>query len=376
MGNGSTPSSATPLGFAGFRIHAPLNRGDYFDEVGAFLGASYFRAVAKGLGYGLSSRGLAINTAGEGGEEFPYFKEFWIEKPVVGATSMVVHALLDSASVAGAYRFTIRPGEETLYDVELALFPRKDIANLGIAPLTSMYLFDDGNRGATPDYRVAVHDSDGLLIHTGDGVRVWRPLINPRDVQTSVFNYSHVRGFALVQRQRDFRGYQDLESRFDLRPSAWVEPIGNWGDGSIQLVEAPTRDEFADNMNVFWKPQNIMRAGTENSFTYRLHWSALPGSDPAVAKVERTALGPGAGGSTLFVVDFDERTAGDNTGQLHGVVMSDGGEVKNVVTQPNPVTKGWRLSFELHGSSEKTVEISGRLQIDDKPVSELWTYRR
>jgi glucans biosynthesis protein len=376
MDNGSTPAAAMSLGFAGFRIHAPINRADYFDEVGAFLGASYFRAVAKRLGYGLSSRGLAINTGGEGGEEFPYFKEFWIEKPAAGATSMVVHALLDSSSVAGAYRFTIRPGEETLYDVELTLFPRRDLANLGIAPVTSMYLFDDGNRGLIRDYRVAVHDSDGMAIHTGDGVRVWRPLTNPRDVQISPFNYSNVRGFGLIQRQREFSGYQDLESRFDLRPSAWVEPIGNWGDGSVQLMEAPTKDEFADNVNVFWKPQNVVRAGSENSFTYRLHWAALPGSDQAIARVVRTSLGPGTGGSTLFVLDFEESTAGDPDAKIRGVVKADKAEVKNVVTQRNPITKGWRLSFELQATTnETTVELNGRLLAGEKPISELWTYR-
>ena len=77
------------LGFAGFRLHAPLNRPDYFDEVCSFLGASYFRAVAKGLTYGLSARGLALGTGEQPGpEEFPVFKAFWLEQPAAGAAAL------------------------------------------------------------------------------------------------------------------------------------------------------------------------------------------------------------------------------------------------------------------------------------------------
>ena len=51
------------MNFAGFRLHYPLNKADYKDEVAIFLGASYFRALAADTHYGIYSRGLAIDTA-------------------------------------------------------------------------------------------------------------------------------------------------------------------------------------------------------------------------------------------------------------------------------------------------------------------------
>jgi periplasmic glucans biosynthesis protein len=194
------------LGFAGFRIHTPLNRPDYFDEVAAFLGASYFRAVGKGQGYGLSARGLAIGTAQPSGEEFPIFKTFWIERPHPGVDSIVVNALLDSQSAAGAFRFSIRPGETTIFDVEATLYPRTDIAEAGIAPLTSMFYFDGNNRFEIDDYRPAVHDSDGLLIWTGHREQFWRPLNDPHDLQLSTFSDVNPRGFGLMQRKAQLCG--------------------------------------------------------------------------------------------------------------------------------------------------------------------------
>jgi glucans biosynthesis protein len=202
--------TADDLGFAGFRIHAPLNRPDYYDEVCAFLGASYFRAVAKGQGYGLSARGLTIKTGDSGGEEFPVFKAFWIERPAPRSLSIVVHALLDGPSAAAAFRFTIRPGEETLFDAESTVYPRVDINAAGLAPLTSMFYFGPNDRVGVDDYRPAVHDSDGLLMWTGWSEQLWRPLANPADLQISTFSDVNPRGFGLMQRRRDFVSYEDL----------------------------------------------------------------------------------------------------------------------------------------------------------------------
>src|SRR3954464_7744875 len=182
---GPPPQGA--LGFAGFRLHGPINRPDYFDEICAFLGATYFRAVAKGQGYGMSARGLAIKTAEPSGEEFPLFRSFWLERPGKGSDAIVVHALLDSPSAAAAFRFTVRPGRQTVFDTEMALYPRSDISKIGIAPLTSMFLFDASDRTRVDDYRDAVHDSTGLLMWNGKGEQLWRPLANPRELQISSF---------------------------------------------------------------------------------------------------------------------------------------------------------------------------------------------
>src|SRR5436190_17362210 len=230
FGDQPVPDIKTNLGFAGFRIHGPINRPDYYDEIGVFLGASYFRAVAKGLSYGLSARGLSLNTADPKGEEFPNFRTFWVERPAKGASSIVVHALLDSESAAAAYRFTIRPGETTVFDVEMVIYPRVNLDHVGLAPMTSMFFFGPNDRTEVDDFRPSVHDSDGLAIQNGTNEELWRPLHNPRDLQISTFADLNPHGFGLMQRQKDFFAYQDIESGFEKRPSLWAEPIGDWGE--------------------------------------------------------------------------------------------------------------------------------------------------
>src|SRR5580704_14869388 len=239
---------ADDLGFAGFRVHYPLNKPDVQDEVCAFLGASYFRAVARGQGYGLSARGLAIKTGDPGGEEFPLFKSFWLERPAKGSDVVVIHALLDRQSAAAAFRFTLRPGAETDIDTEMALYPRVDLAQTGLAPMTSMFLFDANNRAGFDDYRGAVHDSHGLTMMSGKGERIWRAVTNPKTLQISAFEDAGPRGFGLVQRERNFLDYQDLEAVYEKRPSLWVEPLGDWGEGAVMLVEIPSDREVNDNI--------------------------------------------------------------------------------------------------------------------------------
>jgi glucans biosynthesis protein len=370
------PAADSNLGFAGFRLHAPINRPDYYDEVSAFVGASYFRAVAKGLLYGLSARGLAIRTANSKGEEFPYFKAFWIEKPAPTATSLVVHALLDSQSTTAAYRFSIRPGETTVYDVEMFLYPRVDIDELGIAPLTSMFFFDSNDRKDVDDYRPAVHDSDGLAIRNGRGENIWRPLSNPRDLQISRFADANPRGFGLIQRQRNFSAYEDLESRFDKRPSLWVEPIGDWGEGAVHLVEIPTKNEYHDNVVAFWRHNDVARAKAEYNLTYRLHWGVGIPNPPPLAQPIRTSIGAGPEESRLFVVDFVGdvfRTLPSNA--VRAVVSADKGEARNVVAQTNPASGGWRVSFQLLPKKEPIIELRMQLLQKDDLLAETWVYR-
>jgi glucans biosynthesis protein len=368
------PPPDADLGFAGFRIHAPMNRADYYDEVGVFLGASYFRAVAKGEVYGLSARGLSINTAAPSGEEFPLFKTFWIEKPQPDTSSIVVHALLDSKSAAAAYRFTIRPGTTTVYDVEMNLYPRVDIAEPGIAPTTSMFYFDANDRDNIDDFRPAVHDSDGLYMRNGHGERLWRVLTNPQDLQISSFTDTNPRNFGLIQRQRDFRVYQDLESHFEKRPSLQVEPIGDWSNGQVRLIEIPTNNEIHDNIVAFWHPKEPLRAKGEYAFTYRLHWgSGRTGKD--LAQFATTRCGA-AGDGRLFVLDLQgDNLKGVKPEAVRGDVSANFGKIQNVVSRPNPETGGWRLSFNLEPNEAKVVELRARLLQDDKPLSEIWVYR-
>lgn len=367
------PPPEADLGFAGFRIHAPMNRPDYFDEVTVFLGASYFRAVAKGQNYGLSARGLAINTADPKGEEFPAFKTFWIETPDPRASSIVVHAVLDSKSAAAAYRFTIRPGATTVHDVEMTLYPRAEMAEAGIAPMTSMFFFDANDRKNVDDFRPAVHDSDGLAIRNGHGETLWRVLTNPRDLQISSFYDSNPRSFGLIQRKREFHFYQDLESHFETRPSLRVEPIGDWGNGEVRLVEIPTNNEVHDNIVAFWRPKDPLRAKGEYAFTYRLHWGG--GEKLPLAEFKTTRSGA-AGDNRLFVLDITgESLKGVKANAVRGVVSANFGKIENVVSQPNPETGGWRLSFNLNPESKPVVELRAQLMQGDEPLSEVWVYR-
>lgn len=376
FGDIEPPPSNIDLGFGGFRVHAPLNRPDYYDEVCVFLGASYFRAIAKGEIYGLSARGLSINTGNSKGEEFPFFKAFWIEKPPLNASSIVIHALLDSKSAAAAYRFTIRPGSSTVFDVEMSIYPRVEIKNPGLAPMTSMFFFGPNDRSDVDDFRPAVHDSDGLAIYNGRGEQIWRPLNNPRDLQISEFSDLNPRGFGLMQRSKDFAAYQDLESRFERRPSAWVEPIGDWGEGAVKLIEIPTKEEIHDNIAGFWQPKAPLQAKLEHNFTYRIHWGPDLPKESSLARFSRTAVGKRGDNDKLFVLDLvGEKLKGVAPEAVKGVVSAEKSEIKNVVTQPNPETGGWRLSFEISVKDQSPVELRAVLMQNDEPLSEVWIYR-
>jgi glucans biosynthesis protein len=376
FGSTPPPGPEVDLGFAGFRLHAPINRPDYYDEVCVFLGASYFRAVAKGEIYGLSARGLAINTGETKGEEFPLFKTFWIEKPTANANSIVVHALLDSESAAAAYRFTIRPGETTVLDVEMAIYPRVDLDHPGLAPMTSMFFFGPNDRIDVDDFRPSVHDSDGLAIFNGRGEELWRPLANPKDLQISTFSDLNPRGFGLMQRQKDFREYQDIESSFEKRPSLWAEPIGDWGEGSVQLIEIPTKEEIHDNIAGFWRPKNALQAKGEHTYTYRLHWGPDAPKLTSLARFSRTAIGARGEGVKIFVLDLiGEKLKSVDPNTIRGNVSAEKTEIRNVVTQPNPATGGWRLSFELSAKEKNPVELRASLMQGNDAISEVWVYR-
>lgn len=365
-----------PYGFSGFRVHGPLNRADVFDEYLVFQGASYFRAVGRDQVYGLSARGLAIDTARPNGEEFPYFRAFWIEKPAAADRSLTVHALLDSPSTTGAYRFVVTPGEATVMDVAFTLFPRRTMAHVGIAPLTSMYRHGSAQNRLVGDYRPGVHDSEGLAILNGNNERLWRPLSNPKMLQTSAFIDKDVKGFGLVQRDRDFHGYQDLEARYERRPTAWIEPIGAWGEGYVELIEIPTDAEIHDNIVAYWKPAKPLEAGIAHSFAYRMHWGPrLPVAWTGVSVV-KTRIGTGdAPEKHLFVIDFKGPALAELSGLPRAEVATSGGVVANVVLQENPEVNGIRVSFELNTAGTDTVELRLGLKANDRLISESWLYR-
>ncbi len=372
------PDAGADLGFAGFRVHARLNRDDYFDELIAFLGASYFRALARGQAYGLSARGLALGSGDEGAEEFPLFRSFWIERPAREADSLTVHALLDSPSVAGAFRFVVRPGEETVIDVRSQLYPRVTLARAGIAPLTSMFEFDAGDRVGVDDYRPAVHDSDGLAMLNGRGEQIWRPLCNPAQVRISAFQDEQPRGFGLMQRKRRFADYADAEARYQDRPSLWIEPLGHWGRGAVTLVEIPTANEYHDNIVAFWRPAQPLPAGREHRFDYRMHWCRDHAWQRGLAMVAATRIGAAPrAGARLVVIDLaGGRLAGlPADAQVQADVWTSAGEVAHAVAHANPLGGGWRLGFEFVPPPTGDAELHARVQDAQGALSETWLYR-
>lgn len=365
------------LGFAGFRVHAPLNHPEVFDELFVFLGASYFRGLGRDLAYGLSARGLALGSGDPGPEEFPLFKAFWLEKPAPGADRIVVHALLDSPSVAGAYRFAVVPGAETVMEIDARLYPRVELRNIGVAALTSMYEFDAADRVGIDDFRPAVHDSDGLALLTGGGEQAWRPLNNPATIQHSGFQDRNPRGFGLMQRKRDFADYQDAEAHYERRPSAWVEPLGDWGDGEVHLVELPTGDEYHDNIVAFWRPRAPLAAGREHHWRYRLHWCADHAWQADLARVAATRAG-NHDGARLYVVDLDGGRLDAMAANARPVVnaAASAGELRGVVAYRVAQSGTWRMSFEFVPGEAKVAELRARI-VDDagRPLSETWLSR-
>lgn len=367
---------AAPFGFSGFRIHNPINRADYLDEFAVFQGASYLRAVGRDQRYGASARGLAINTAKPGGEEFPFFRTFWIEKPKSGDKTISVHALLDSASITGVYHFAIQPGETTVMDVGITLFPRKNLLHMGIAPLTSMFLHGPADQRRVQDFRPSVHDSAGLAVLNGSGERLWRPLNNPKMLQTSAFVDKDPKGFGLWQRDRNFHDFEDLEAHYELRPTVWVEPKGNWGEGFIELIEIPVEDEIHDNIVAYWKPAKGLDAGGPHEFQYRLHWGDQVPAAWSGARVAKTRLGAAKkAGTLLFVIDFE----GAAVKELRDLPVADlscnPGACANVVVQRNPELPGVRVSFELNPNGADLVELRLALKAADQYISESWLYR-
>jgi glucans biosynthesis protein len=365
------------MGFAGLRILYPLNHPD--DELGAFLGASYFRFLCERAFYGLSARGIAVNTATHGPEEFPLFTDFWVERPSPQSKTLTAYALLDGESVTGAYRFVITPGADTTVLVHAAVYFRRGVEVAGFAPLTSMFWHGENTALPAGEFRPEVHDSDGLQLFTGAGEWLWRPLSNPRTLRVAVFADENPRGFGLLQRDRDFEHYQDLEAHYHLRPSAWVEPVGRWGRGSVRLVELPTENEFNDNIVAFWTPEKLPGPGEALELEYRLHWCLDQIHPPAgYAAATRHGHSPNETGLERFVVDFDGTYLGNQKSDPaieHVLTVGTGATLVHSSLQKNPYNGTWRVSFALKpDQSGKPVELRCFLRKPPHVLTETWSY--
>lgn len=380
------PADFALPGVAGFKLNHPVNRPDLFDEVISFVGASYFRVLGQGNAYGLSSRGLAINTGLSRAEEFPRFTGFWLERPAPGSETVVVYAALDSASVTGAYRFVISPGVETTVDVTARLFFRAEVEELGVAPLTSMFLYGEVNRARFDDYRPQVHDSSGLRIVREDGDVIWRALNNPLQLASSYFAETRPRRFGLHQRDRDFAAYQDAEANYELRPSVDIEPVGDWGAGRVRLVEIPSDLEVHDNIVAYWVPERKPVAGDALELAYRMYWGRLPvpeTEDRAIVLETRGGVGGGAGldnppDTRKFVIDFKggmlSRLPVDDQ-NIEPVVSATNGKVDVVTLHKIEGTDIWRLVVDIASETGAVCELSAHVAGYGRKLSEIWMFQ-
>ncbi len=374
-------------GFAGFQIREAMSRPDWTkkDWV-AFLGASYFRAIGSLGEYGLSARGVAIDTSSAKPEEFPDFTEFFIEPAPAEGQPMKVYALLDGPSIAGAYQFTIRRTEGVVIDVESHLFVRRDIAKLGISPMTSMYWFSSYDKSYQLEWRNGAYDSNGLALWTGSGERIWRPLVNPPSPSTSAFLDENPKGFGLMQRERDPNQFLDRWLNYERRPSLWIEPQGNWGKGAFHLVEMPTDHEDFDNMGCFWVPAEPVKAGQQLDFSYRMHWNADEPNPPAsIARPIATRIGRGGfpysranppelkrlvvefAGGPLDIFPQDRKP--------EPVISPSRGQVSSVFLETTSWNKAWRLQFDLKADGPDPVDIRAFLRDGDKALTETWLFK-
>lgn len=372
------------LGFSGFRVmDGPHVDTDWL----AFQGASYFRSAGQDDQYGASARGIAVNTSTSTKEEFPRFSRFWLVAPGAHARSISIYALLDGPSLTGAYHFLAQKETGTIMDIRAELFFRNDIAQLGIAPLTSMYWYGENDRQYATDWRPEVHDSDGLALWTGKGERIWRPLIDPSAVLTNSYMDENPKGFGLMQRDRKFENYEDDGAFYNRRPSIWIEPLEDWGAGAVQLIEIPTRDEIHDNIVSFWKPKQSIKAGDAFKTAYRLFWqnhNPYPLKD--IARVIATRIGHGGipgkpaptdKGSWKFVIDFAGGPLATMAQRydIKPTVTTSRGKVINPYSLKVVGTDHWRAAFDVEAPGKEQINLRCFLGLNGKTLTETWLYQ-
>lgn len=383
--SGLDPKPLAKLGFAGFRVmESQTSPIDWL----AFQGASYFRSSGQDGQYGASARGIAINTALSTAEEFPRFTKFWLGQNGSAAT---VYALLEGPSVTGAYKFdcaknAAAQGGTVVMNVHCDIFFRANISRLGIAPLTSMYWYGENERTKAADWRPEIHDNDGLAIWNGKGERIWRPLIDPPQLQTNSFADNNPKGFGLMQRDRDFANYQDDGAFYDRRPGIWVEPRGNWGKGAVQLVEIPTEDEIHDNIVAYWRPDEPVKSGDSLSFDYRLYWQdAEPNYPKNIARAVATRIGRGGipgqnpwpANKRKFAIDWQGGTLNElqQRYDLTPVVNVSNGKAEGAYVIKVVGTDRWRSLFDITVDGKGPIDLRCYLKLGDKTLTETWIYQ-
>ncbi len=381
LGKLTPPSEAREIGFSGVRILESVGGGK-FRELGIFQGASVFRSQTAGQMPGVVARGLAIKTADPKGEEFPLFRALWIERPSVATKTLIIHAVLDSESVAGAYRFTIRPGDATIVDIECTLFPRVAMEHIGLAAMQAAYLYGPMDRRRGDDIRPGIYEATGLQILNGKDEWLWRPISNRDTLQISAFVDENPKGFGFLQRDRHFDRFQDDEQHWESKPSLWIEPLGEWGPGFVTLVEIPADSQINQNMIAYWRPKAPLAAGSEASFAYRQFWCWNPPERPPLAttRLSRSGRVPNAGSNAKrrrFLVEFSGETL-KNAATANDVTVNlsaSPGSISNMRKFPSAERGTYRVAFDIDAGGDGQSELRLLLEAQGKPISETWLYR-
>jgi glucans biosynthesis protein len=376
-----------PAPFAGFEMRQAYDKPARRDHEGwaRFIGASYFRAVGEADQFGLSARGIAQNTGIANPEEFPDFTQFWIEEGAKDGDPVHVYAILDGPSLAGAYRFIMHRGRAVTMDITCDLHLRRPIERLGIAPLTSMFWYSETVKGAATDWRPEIHDSDGLAMWNGKGEHLWRPINDPATLNISAFQDENPRGFGLMQRDKNYDHYLDAVF-YEKRPCGWVEPVGDWGKGSVQLVEIPTDNEIYDNIIAMWVPAEPNHAGQVLTYRYKLLWRDVDPAPGDLALCVATRLGAGALQGAprskilrKFMIEFRGASLAmlDDDDKPEAVLTASRGSFSHAWTEASPDgdTSLWRTQFDLDPQGHDPVELRCFLRYKGRPVTETWVYR-
>ena len=374
FGNLKMPPVIGDLGFSGLRILAASDHG--FQDVAIFQGASFYRSRAPGQNFGVTARGLAIRTGDEPGEEFPQFRAFWVERPSPAQDTLTIHALLDSTSVTGAFRFTLHPLETTIIDTEMTLISRKDVDKLGFGAMAAAYLFSPLDHRRADDVRPAVYETTGLQILSGSGEWLWRPVSNRETLQISAFTDLNPRGFGMLQRSRTFDAFLDDETHWELKPTLWIEPIGDWGQGDLRLLEIPATSENNSNIVAQWRPKAGMTIAKSLSIAYRQFWCWEPPSRPPLAICVSSRSGK-IGDRRRFAVEMAGDLFADpaKAAAATADIQCSPGKIGSVVLFRYKDRRSVRVVFDLDPESGSYSELRLTLNIDKKAVSETWLYR-
>jgi periplasmic glucans biosynthesis protein len=364
--------------FAGFRAGGQIDKPNVFRDFLSFIGNTNFQAIAANQVFGVSARAFAINTGQTSGEDFPVFLSFFIAKPKPGDRSLTLYGIFDSEHSPGWLKFVVTPGYDTIIDTQVTVIPRRPINYCGFAPIASHFFSGPGVPPKRRDYRPRVHDTEALYIANGAGEQIWRPLLNPERLQFSVFVDKAPKGFGLIQHERSFAAYQDADQQFNIRPSLWIEPVGDWGEGSIDLIELPATEENNENILCFWRPKEALLPLSHYRKSYRMHWCWNPPLENKNATIAQTLVWEPKSGEATFIIDFNLEGCPDCSGSEIGAnVTASAGEIRRPwKLAPLPGAGAMqRLRFDFVPGGSEPIDLRAQLVANGKPISDSWIFR-